>query len=456
MGKEGFFNICMVSDFFFPNMGGVESHIYLLSQCLIRLGHKVVVVTHAYDDRIGVRYMTQGLKVYYLPIKPMYNQCILPTVFSTLPLIRDIALREQIDIIHGHSAFSTLAHESMLHAATMDLRTVFTDHSLFGFADLSSILTNKVLKVSLHGISHVICVSHTSKENTVLRSNIDPYKVSVIPNAVDATKFTPDPSKRRPGRITVVIVSRLVLRKGSDLMAAVIPYVCGKYSHVDFLIAGDGPRRISIEEVREKYRLDERVEMLGSISHDKVRGVLNCGDIFLNTSLTEAFCIAIVEAACCGLKVVSTRVGGIPEVLPPDLIELAEPRAADLQHALEKAIKEAKYRSTDSFYKSHESVRKLYTWQNVAERTDVVYRKVMKQKTMNFNQRITEYLKTGFIFGKVFILIAALNYILFLFCAWIRPARDIGHCSTLHKYFQVPGFVSIKRAKRKNTTLSKK
>ena len=49
----------------------------------------------------------------------------------------------------------------MFHARTMGLKTVFTDHSLFGFADASSILTNKVLKFSLADVSHVICVSHT-------------------------------------------------------------------------------------------------------------------------------------------------------------------------------------------------------------------------------------------------------------------------------------------------------
>lgn len=53
----------MVSDFFYPNTGGVENHIYQLSQCLIERGHKVVVVTHNYGDRKGVRYITNGLKV---------------------------------------------------------------------------------------------------------------------------------------------------------------------------------------------------------------------------------------------------------------------------------------------------------------------------------------------------------------------------------------------------------
>ena len=45
----------------------------------------------------------------------------------------------------------------------------------------------------------------------------------------------------------------------------------------------------------------------------------------MNTSLTESFGIAILEAACAGLYVVSTRVGGVPEILPADMISFAEP-----------------------------------------------------------------------------------------------------------------------------------
>lgn len=55
--------ILMVTDFFFPNTGGVESHVYQLSQCLLTRGHKVVVLTHSYGDLTGQRYLTNGLKV---------------------------------------------------------------------------------------------------------------------------------------------------------------------------------------------------------------------------------------------------------------------------------------------------------------------------------------------------------------------------------------------------------
>jgi len=165
---------------------------------------QVILITHSYGSRKGVRYLTNGLKVYYIPQNQFYNQSSLPTLIFGLymPLLRKILIREQIDIVHGHQAFSTMALEGMMHARTMGFKTCFTDHSLFGFADASSIHTNKLLKFSLSDAGHVICVSHTSKENTVLRATLDPLDVSVIPNAIDATKFTPDPSKRDSSKST--------------------------------------------------------------------------------------------------------------------------------------------------------------------------------------------------------------------------------------------------------------
>ena len=86
--------------------------------------------------------------------------------------------------------------------------------------------------------------------------------------------------------------------------------------------------------------LQDCIELLGPIRHKDVLSmlffffffktyiffqVLSRGSIFMNTSLTEAFGIAILEAACAGLYVVSTRVGGVPEILPEDMISFAEP-----------------------------------------------------------------------------------------------------------------------------------
>lgn len=101
--------------------------------------------------------------------------------------------------------------------------------------------------------------------------------------------------------------------------------------------------------MREKHSLQDKVEMLGAVPHAQVRSVLVSGHIFLNrclisrrflvtmeaefiyicivifisyccSSLTEAFCIAILEAASCGLLTVSTRVGGVPEARRLDFL----------------------------------------------------------------------------------------------------------------------------------------
>lgn len=398
----------MASDFFYPNTGGVEEHIYNLSQCLIKRGHKVVVITHTYDQRVGVRYLTAGLKVYHIPIRVMYAQCSLPTMVGNIALVRYILIRECIEIVHGHSAFSVLCHEVSIIGKLMGLKTVFTDHSLFGFADTSAVLTNKYLQMCLCEIDHCICVSHTGKENTVLRAKVKSHKVSVIPNAVDAYSFTPDPSKRDPNVITIIIVSRLVYRKGVDLMAAVIAELCPQNPNIRFIIGGDGPKMWLLQEVREKFGLQDCVTLLGSLKHSEVRNVLVKGDIFLNTSLTEAYCMAIVEAASCGLKVVSTKVGGIPEVLPKSMIYLTEPNVGSLISGIDQAMRDIKSGNILCPYQCNQMIRKMYNWMDITSRTEIVYDKIMCYKNKALGQQLRSYLTCGV---WPFVLLISLMYL---------------------------------------------
>ncbi|XP_008653122.1 phosphatidylinositol N-acetylglucosaminyltransferase subunit A isoform X2 [Zea mays] len=354
--------ILMVSDFFFPNFGGVESHIYYLSQCLLKLGHKVVVMTHAYGNRSGVRYVTNGLKVYYVPWRPFLMQNTLPTLSLTFPI--------------------------------------------FTLAD----------------IDQAICVSHTSKENTVLRSGISPEKVFMVPNAVDTAMFTPSPKRLNCDEIVIVVVSRLVYRKGADLLVEVIPEVCRLFPKVHFIVGGDGPKRVRLEEMREKFSLQDRVEMLGAVPHAQVRSVLISGHIFLNSSLTEAFCIAILEAASCGLLTVSTRVGGVPEVLPDDMIVLAEPAPGDMVRAVKKAIDMLPGIDPQIM---HLRMKELYSWDDVAKRTEIVYDRAMESPTTNLLDRLPRYLTCGSWAGKLFCLVMIINYLLWRLLEFLQPAVGI-------------------------------
>jgi phosphatidylinositol glycan class A protein len=114
----------------------------------------------------------------------------------------------------------------------------------------------------------------------VLRARVHPSSVYTIPNAVDPRKFTPDPTRRHPSNtINIVLLSRLVYRKGEssrlesdhsitqyafppltiipypretgiDLLVQVIPAVCARYPSIHFIVGGDGPKKLQLEEMR--------------------------------------------------------------------------------------------------------------------------------------------------------------------------------------------------------------
>lgn len=192
--------------------------------------------------------------------------------------------------------------------------------------------------------------------------------------------------------------------------------------------------------------------------------MLRSGHIFLNTSLTEAYCMAIVEAASCGLQVVSTRVGGIPEVLPPELIYLTDATVESLYKGLMVAIQclqnERKQLKSNGLIENHngivnnsnqlysgnneqinkndlcepqssrkvlcpyncnEILRRLYNWNDVTERTELVYRRVLKEKDPSFGHKLNCYLNACI----PFVLVVSFSYLLLKFLDIIEPRRNI-------------------------------
>ena len=181
--------------------------------------------------------------------------------------------------------------------------------------------------------------------------------------------------------------------------------------------------------------------------------------IFLNCSLTESFCIAILEAACAGCLVVATKVGGVPEVLPPDLLFLAEPDPRSLVEALAGAIKalngargeEKKEVLSKSRSKAkgsrgkektqhgvpcsaqtnnlspisiHERVRAMYSWDDVAERVEVVYGRARGTRDSRFG-RFVRLKNCGGCAGPLFAAVAAVDYLYWRYLEWVDPGGGI-------------------------------
>lgn len=309
-------------------------------------------------------------------------------------------------------------------------------------------------------------LTHDSKENTVLRASLDPLMVSVIPNAVVAENFRPlsyprkndrgsvasSESRSAPQRmgpndtITIVVISRLFYNKGTDLLIAAIPRILASDPNVRFIIAGSGPKAIDLEQMLEQNVLQDKVEMIGSIRHEEVRDVMVRGHIYLHPSLTEAFGTVIVEAASCGLYVVCTRVGGIPEVLPQHMTTFAKPEEDDLVMATGKAI--AALRSnkvrTDRF---HDQVKMMYSWTDVARRTERVYKGISgdispeefygyypgqgweangdRVRSFALIDRLKRYYGCGVWAGKLFCLCGVIDFLIYIFLEMWFPRANI-------------------------------
>lgn len=367
----------------------------------------------------------------------------------------------------------------------MSLHTVFTDHSLFGFSDAGSILTNKLLKFSLSDVGHVVCVSHTCKENTTLRASLNPLAVSVIPNAVVPSSFQPlqpqeaksmhlqadrsgllppppDPSRQiGPGDpLTCIVVSRLFYNKGTDLLISALPHLLRRHANLRFIIAGSGPKAIDLEQMLDSLPQQlvysasgqSRVVLLGSIRHEEVRDVLVRGHLFLSTSLTEAFGTVLVEAASCGLMVVATRVGGVPEVLPGNMTVFVLPEVEDVVRGVTEAVSvlTSKAVRRDKF---HDLVKNMYSWSDIARRTERVYDLITGSQSAADNEgyyddewthygqptqsqsfalldRLKRYFGCGIWAGKMFVVVVVVDYLIYCFLELMYPREKIDVCKT--------------------------
>jgi phosphatidylinositol glycan class A protein len=295
--------------------------------------------------------------------------------------------------------------------------------------------------------------------------------VSVIPNAVVAENFRPlsraeaqrnahdsrngnplSPTRPTlPDTITIVVISRLFYNKGIDLLIAAVPRICAAYPFVRFIIAGSGPKAIDLEQMIERNVLQDRVEMLGAIRHEEVRDVMVRGQIYLHPSLTEAFGTVIVEAASCGLYVVCTQVGGIPEVLPYDMTSFARPEEDHIVTVTSQVIEDMRGGRVQT-EKFHEQVRMMYSWTDVAERTERVYDGISgvlseeefygymesesevgwsavrgRADVSNFAliDRLKRYYGCGIWAGKLFCVCMVVDYLLFVVLEFIFPRSQI-------------------------------
>ncbi|MEJ2679180.1 MAG: N-acetyl-alpha-D-glucosaminyl L-malate synthase BshA, partial [Gemmatimonadota bacterium] len=242
--------------------------------------------------------------------------------------MHDTAVRSGLDLLHVHYAIphatsAWIARELLGERSIRVMTTLHgTDITLVG-QDPSY---HPITRFSIQKSDGLTAVSEYLRRETVDRFDVPPERIRVIPNFVDLEEYRPDrePCHRsqfaRPDEKILMHISNFRPVKRVDDAVRVFARVARELP-ARLLLVGDGPDRGRAQETATEEGVADRVLFLGK--QESVAELLACADLFLLPSRLEAFGLVALEAMACGVPVVGTRVGGVPEVVSPDAGHLA-------------------------------------------------------------------------------------------------------------------------------------
>lgn len=217
----------------------------------------------------------------------------------------------------------------------------------------------------IHTSAAVVHVISDYLKNRALSLGVAENKIKIIPNGIDLAKFQFLNIKRDPWR--VISVARLEKVKGVKYLIEAMPQVWEKFPQAELLIAGDGSQKSGLENLTEQLGIAGSVNFLGMVNHEQLPTLLNSGSIFICPSLAEGQGIAILEAMACGLAVVGTNVGGIPDLIRDKfnglLVNPANPMA--LAEAINFLLENFDFRN--ELITNSQPLIKKYDWSNLAK-----------------------------------------------------------------------------------------
>lgn len=303
----------------YPTYGGSGVIATELGKALANKGHHIHFITYKQPFRLdgfhpNVSYHEVSFENYDLFQYPPYETALASRMV-------DVVKFEKLDILHVHYA---IPHASAAYIAQQILSdegihipfitTLHgTDITLVG-RDRSFL---PVVNFSINHSNAITTVSKSLREETYQHFSI-PKSIEVIYNFVDLKRFNKlDKSHFR--KIVANEDERILIHVSNFRKVKRVQDVIRMYSLVytkipsKLLLVGDGPERVKAEELCRSTGLCDDVKFLGK--QEAIEELLAIADLFIMPSASESFGLAALEAMACGVPVISSNAGGLPELI---------------------------------------------------------------------------------------------------------------------------------------------
>jgi N-acetyl-alpha-D-glucosaminyl L-malate synthase BshA len=303
----------------YPTFGGSGVVATELGLALAARGHEIHMLSYERPYRLPDFYPRVTFHQVTAPSYPLFLSP--PYTLALATKMADVAEHAPLDLLHVHyalpHAISAILAKQMREMAGARLAVVTTLHG----TDITLVGQDQsylpITSFAIERSDGVTAVSRYLRDVTVAQFGIK-KAISVVPNFVDGNRYRPEALSewarglRRKGEALLVHVSnfRPVKRVGDvieifDRVLAEIP--------ARLLLVGDGPDRALAERLCREKNICDRVHFLGNVT--AVETLLPACDLLLLTSDRESFGLSALEAMACGVPVVGTDAGGLPEVV---------------------------------------------------------------------------------------------------------------------------------------------
>jgi phosphatidylinositol alpha-mannosyltransferase len=366
-------NVAMVSQSYYPSLGGVTEHVHHLSAALRDLGHEVTIITSG-PARNGKEDGTGVLRIGRNALFPINGAFVNVTVGLRLRgRLRDIFRQRDFDVIHIHSPLEpTLPLAALMAAEAVECPVVGTFHMSARVSPAYEVFSD-VLRTYALRLDARIAVSEAAR-SFAMRYFPGDYKV--IPNGVAYRRFA-QPSRRRPeladGRTNILFVGRLDMRKRVPSLISAFKALRREQPGCRLVLVGKGFMEPACRAAA--YPLTGRdIVFKGRVSPRDLPSYYNSSDIFCSVpGGSESFGIVLLEAMAAGLPVVAARIEGYREIVADgqDGLLVTPGDTAELQHAMARLARDAGLRA--AMGRKGRRKAALFDWSRIAQRISDLY-----------------------------------------------------------------------------------